>query len=701
MNKVRPIHLLHVQKGLNIYMINKFRKDKNSSANDEFNRELSHQLKDIYEHTSVPQSVDADILKAKLNYSFSSQKEKHAHSFKKLMPVFAVLLLTISLIPVSLFAIGHTRTKSSDNMSAASPSMRTANADNGVFRASALTANDISSDMSIYDYLRKIILTDQINNANSDAEVHEPYTLDQPIKLENDFKSLENASKGSELLCEDENYFYYIQNNSQLTLTQQLIIIDKKTYEKVNCMELESGTYNEMYLYNSMLIIVADNNNDYISIKTSEDEYGQIFEDEESSVISVYDVSSVNSPKKVLTFAQQGELATTTMMDSKIITISKKKVVADLSNQNTPLSLYVPFICKNESSPSAVNDISVLDTSRKNTYYTISVIDTSDSNANISTKSFLGDVKNYFISESGIFISYTNTDYKTVVERIPLSEPKDTDSVHAENKNKNTVIFEENFDNELFFNENDGNIFVTSSRQASYGYEGIMYVLNSDNISEYTKFKAHTGSEIACVSYFDDTIYWVPQNGFASIMVLDISDIQNISVVNKVSLSSSIEYIYKLSDNYILGVGYSNQSGSENKITLSLFNVENKYEPYFINGVSLGNNQSLSDIYYDFRALKSYDYNGITIIGCPVNLFTASETDLLIEDNLDFCGIYLFVAKQSGLRNIIALAHTDEQDVYHQINRWSIVGDKVFAFSDYKMTVNSVENGRKISETFF
>lgn len=663
-------------------MMNKKRKDKDFVKGDNFTEKLSNDLKDLYEHTNVPQSINADMLSAKMKYALS-ENARRRHYVRRLVPVFAAFVLVISLIPVSLFAMKHTfEVNGAKNTSAAQS--------RDVFSARALTTSDISSDMSIYDYLRKIISADQLEADKLNEDVHEPYTLEQPIKLESDFKSLENASNGSDLLCEDENYFYYIQNKSQQTLTQSLLIIDKNSYDMVSSVQLEPGTYNEMYLKGSYLIIIADNNNDYVSVSTSDSDYDRIFKDEASTVITVYDVSSPQNPKISRSFSQQGELMMTNITDSKIITLSKKKVTADLTDKNTPLELYVPFVCDSQGTPVPVNDISVLTTSRKNTYCTVSVFDLNNPDSQAVVKSFLGDITDYYVGESGLYFSYTNSDFKTVIERIPFDE-------HS----SNSVVLEETLSEEMFFNESDGKVFVTSGRNASYGYEGIMYVLDSENLSQYSKFTAQTGSEISWVTYFDDTVYWLPKNGFSSIIVLDISDTQNIKLVNRVTMSGSMEYIYKLSDRLMLGVGYSNQSSNENKITLSLFNIDDRHNPYFINGVSLGNGQSFSDIYYDFRALKSYEYDNFALIGCPINLFTASDSALLFEENLNFCGIYLFTATQNGLKNIIALGHTDSEGVYHQINRWAVVDDKVFTFSDRKMTVNSVSNGLKIAETTF
>lgn len=253
----------------------------------------------------------------------------------------------------------------------------------------------------------------------------------------------------------------------------------------------------------------------------------------------------------------------------------------------------------------------------------------------------------------------------------------------------------------MFFNEKDGKLYVSGYRKTSYGYDGELCVFDIETLAPYSKISVPMSGELTWVNYLNDAVYWLPKGGISSVIVIDTSRPDEMTVAKRMPLSGSMEYIYNLSDELMLGIGYSNNDNYDSKITLSLFDVSDIYNPEFINGVALGNQQSFSDMYYDFRSLRTYKYNDFLLTGCPINLFTASSNELMFDENFDFCGIYLFTATEERLQNIIALAHTDENGNAHQIYRWSVVDDKIYTFSDHKMMVNSVQNGKRVGEVIF
>lgn len=371
-------------------MINKNKKRRKNEFPTEFSEHLSERLGNIYNRTDVPASVSADILKAKTKYALNEKKQKN--SFRRYAPAFAMLLFTIVVFPVATVFL---KAVDSDNVYGETDGKYVSNASSHpaqIMMCSDITASRIVENGSLgnHEYLRRLIAASQLK-AGSDAKYseHESYDMEQPMKLENNFTAPESARESSDILREDEKFFYYIKNDSQQTLEQKLLIIDKVSAEIISSVSLEAGTYNEMYLYDNKLAVISNNNDDYISVNSGDTKYKRLFSDEDSTTITVYDVADVKNPKKLRAFSQQGESVTTKIIDGKIVMISKRKITADVSGENAEKENFLPFTYDSlDDSISPINDISVCRTDKLDTYFAISEIDLNDLTSPVFSKAF-------------------------------------------------------------------------------------------------------------------------------------------------------------------------------------------------------------------------------------------------------------------------------------------------------------------------
>lgn len=442
--------------------------------------------------------------------------------------------------------------------------------------------------------------------------------------------------------------------------------------------EKPSDTENvyDIYVYKNILAV---NTEKYEYHNKNTDDY---YDADVSTLVYLYDISDVTSPKKINSFGQSGTYISSRMIGNQLYLVTNDMIY---SNECKDDSDYLPYVCNgkdSEKEPMKLSDISYGTSPSESGYLVISIIDVENAKKTTDTKAVFGAGTDMYCNKKNMYITMNewqwngfkdnseHIDTKTQIVKVNFSEGDIKFTAECEVPG--------NTHNQFSMDEKDGNLRVATTSYNEKGNEvNNLFVLdeNLNKIGEVTGFAED--ESIKAVRFMGDMAYVITYEETDPLFVIDLSVPTNPQIKGEVKISGFSSLLVPVDENTLLGIGYSTHTGEFSEVTdgvkFALFDISNPQKPAVLDSYVL--KYATSDAQYNHHALLVNPQAGYYAIP-----YQRWDDEKAIDEN----GV-ITIEIENGKINV---ANNFSIDSDENIIRCTYVDDNLYAF-DYSGNVYS------------
>lgn len=441
--------------------------------------------------------------------------------------------------------------------------------------------------------------------------------------------------------------------------------------------EKPSDTENvyDIYVYKNILAVNTEKY-EYRN-KNAEDYYADV-----STLVYLYDISDVSSPKKMNSFEQSGTYISSRMIGNQLYLVTNDMIYSDECKDDSD---YVPYVCNGKDSerePMKLSDISYGASPSESGYLVISIIDVENAKKTTDTKAVFGAGTDMYCNKKNMYITMNewqwngfkddseHIDTKTQIVKVNFSEGDIKFTAECEVPG--------NTHNQFSMDEKDGNLRVATTSYNEKGNEvNNLFVLdeNLNKIGEVTGFAED--ESIKAVRFMGDMAYVITYEETDPLFVIDLSVPTNPQMKGEVKISGFSSLLVPVDENTLLGIGYSTHTGEFSEVTdgvkFALFDISNPQKPAVLDSYVL--KYATSDAQYNHHALLVNPQAGYYAI--PYQRWNYEKA---IDENA-----VIKIEIENGKINVANNFNIDSDE---NIIRCTYVDDNLYAF-DYSGNVYS------------
>lgn len=426
------------------------------------------------------------------------------------------------------------------------------------------------------------------------------------------YQQYQNVNEGDLVKNNGEYIFHYSQENgiirifdkkgSLVSLIKDFemsnIVIEDSTQEADEEVDLsEEFMLREFYLYKDKLIA-----NSVMYIYNT---YGMV---EESTKITIYDISDIKKPTAIKSFTQSGALVSSRMIDDTLYIISNQMVIDSNCKSDND---YLPYTCEDDGENQYLSLKSIAycpNNKDQSNYLVASAINVGTCEKSAKTKAILGGGTNIYCNENNLYIAVENFVYnysgsgtgELTIIKASLS-PNSIDFV-ATGKVEGYV------DNQFQMDEKDGNLRIATTVLENNGNQSNnIYVLDKDLKVIGSLKNIAKGESIKAVRFIGNTAYMITYHQIDPLFVIDLTDPTKPALKGEVKISGFSSLLVPVESNKLLGIGYETKMVNGNETVLGLklvlFDVSNPQKPTILD----------TKVFEGYNSVTQYNHHGLVV----------------------------------------------------------------------------------------
>ena len=532
----------------------------------------------------------------------------------------------------------------------------------------------------------------------------------------------------------DGDYIYSLSED-------KVIITDVKDETEIKiAAEIEPKDSNtipsDLILYNDKLIVISE------KTKSRSSSY-YYYNNRNSTVVTVYDISDREQPKKIKDYQLEQPYYTSRCIDGRLYVISS----GYLKEENDEIVTYYYEDGKQiDPGYKNIKRIKDIDTTDQTI---LSMLDLNNINESVKVNSYLMNVENAYVSENNIYLleekyggSYSNpkvssifglkgilgafeyedsNDYGTYTY-IYKFNLLDDGSIQYDKKarEKGQTI------NQFSIDEYEGNL-----RVALYNSKGSRIVIFNDEMKKIGETeKLAEGEKMYSSRFLGDRAYLVTYKTIDPLFVIDLSNPENPQVLGELKIPGYSTYLHPYDENHLIGIGMQTEekvnrdsSGRVRSTTatitgmkMALFDVTDVNNPIQISDTIIGDRRTTSAILTNHKALLFSKEKELLAI--PVNNYTedfeiensSDEYESIVNSYTNYKKEYVsegyFVYNinlTDGFTLKGTITHDKTKSKYSYYNasrllRGLYIDDNLYTVSEDYIKVNSLDDLQEISQ---
>ena len=532
----------------------------------------------------------------------------------------------------------------------------------------------------------------------------------------------------------DGDYIYSLSED-------KVIITDVKDETQIKiAAEIEPKDSNtipsDLILYNDKLIVISE------KTKSTSSSY-YYYNNRNSTVVTVYDISDREKPKKIKDYQLEQPYYTSRCIDGRLYVISS----GYLKEENDEIiTYYYEDGKKVDPGYKNIKRIKDIDTTDQTI---LSMLDLNNIEDTVKVNSYLMDVENAYVSENNIYLleekyggSYSNpkvssifglkgilgafeyedsNDYGTYTY-IYKFNLLDDGSIQYDKKarEKGQTI------NQFSIDEYEGNL-----RVALYNSKGSRIVIFNDEMKKIGETeKLAEGEKMYSSRFLGDRVYLVTYKTIDPLFVIDLSNPENPQVLGELKIPGYSTYLHPYDENHLIGIGMQTEekvnrdsSGRVRSTTatitgmkMALFDVTDVNNPIQISDTIIGDSRTTSAILTNHKALLFSKEKELLAI--PVNNYTedfeiensSDEYESIVNSYTNYKKEYVsegyFVYNinlTDGFTLKGTITHDKTKSKYSYYNtsrllRGLYIDDNLYTVSEDYIKVNSLDDLQEISQ---
>ena len=526
-------------------------------------------------------------------------------------------------------------------------------------------------------------------------------------------------------LSEDKVVITDVKDETQIKIASEIKPEDSNTIPS------------DLILYNNKLIVISE------KMKYSSSYY-YYYNNRNSTVVTVYDISDREQPKKIKDYQLEQPYYTSRCIDGRLYVISS----GYLKEENDEIVTYYYEDGKQiDSGYKNIKRIKDIDTTDQTI---LSMLDLNNINESVKVNSYLMDVENAYVSENNIYLleekydgSYSNPKISSIFGlKGILGVFEDDDEEY--DYGSYTYIYKFNlledgsiqYDkkakekgqtiNQFSIDEYEGNL-----RVALYNSEGSRIVIFNDEMKKIGETeKLAEGEKMYSSRFLGDRAYLVTYKTIDPLFVIDLSNPENPQVLGELKIPGYSTYLHPYDENHLIGIGMQTEekvnrdsSGRVRSTTatitgmkMALFDVTDVNNPIQISDTIIGDSRTTSAILTNHKALLFSKEKELLAI--PVNNYTedfeiensSDEYESMVSSYTNYKKEYVsegyFVYNinlTDGFTLKGTITHDKTKSKYFYYNtsrllRGLYIDDNLYTVSEDYIKVNSLDDLQEISQ---
>lgn len=507
-----------------------------------------------------------------------------------------------------------------------------------------------------YDFTMKGEIADESLSMNSSTSPNHAQTYLQD-------KNVDEA----DTIKTDGKYIYVASSFSNIV---NIFVAKGKDAKHVASVDVGSMEIYDFFIHNNKLIVNA--------VKYQEKK--------DITNVIIYDISDINSIKKLKSFGQSGYYVSSRMIGDDLYIVS---------NQYIRTCKDIPYVVYNdkEEKVGCESIVSVVSPSEPN-FMIVSYVDTENLKSDTQTRAIIGASENIYCNESNMYIE---TPVFSMISNLPYdgeesafdgqSFDSETEIVKVSLNKGITFTATAKIDGTVYsqyaMNEQNGNLRVATT---SYDKDGEqinnVFVLdeNLKKIGEITGF-GKTES-IKAVQYVGDYAYVITYEITDPLFVIDLSNPKSPKILGECKIDGFSKMLVPVGDDKLLGIGVYTQEEDyiedmevEEGIKLVLFDISDKTNPTVLDEQIFKGYSSNAQ--YNPKALLVDNENGEYIIPYECWMFSYWAEDRDFDESKT--GIISFKINGDKIE-IINESKIKLDDDYEYCERCTFVDDHIYMF---------------------
>ncbi len=533
----------------------------------------------------------------------------------------------------------------------------------------------------------------------------------------------------------DGDYIYSLSED-------KVVITDVKDETQIKiASEIEPEDSNtipsDLILYNDKLIVISE------KMKYSSSYY-YYYNNRNSTVVTVYDISDREQPKKIKDYQLEQPYYTSRCIDGRLYVISS----GYLKEENDEIVTYYYEDGKQiDPGYKNIKRIKDIDTTDQTI---LSMLDLNNINKTVKVNSYLMNVENAYVSENNIYLleekydgSYSNPKISSIFGlKGILGAFEDDDEEY--DYGRYTYIYKFNllddgsiqYDkkakekgqtiNQFSIDEYEGNL-----RVALYNSEGSRIVIFNDEMKKIGETeKLAEGEKMYSSRFLGDRAYLVTYKTIDPLFVIDLSNPEKPQVLGELKIPGYSTYLHPYDENHLIGIGMQTEekvnrdsSGRVRSTTatitgmkMALFDVTDVNNPIQISDTIIGDRRTTSAILTNHKALLFSKEKELLAI--PVNNYTedfeiensSDEYESIVNSYTNYKKEYVsegyFVYNinlTDGFTLKGTITHDKTKSKYSYYNtsrllRGLYIDDNLYTVSEDYIKVNSLDDLQEISQ---
>jgi uncharacterized secreted protein with C-terminal beta-propeller domain len=684
-------------------------------------------IKEKIENATLPKPewLEEEDIKEKLKNVKQDKKHfTHTKAFKGIMGVAACLVIAILCLKMNLPTTQNAVAIHSSESSTQPVTQSTQGTQSTPASTSAITCfNDYDEVKQTMEQLitqnsnlQDSVKGNEVASEEVDGVIYEALDTASTAsagassyaKTYNQVETVEEA----DIIKNDGKYIYYVQNNIIIIYsavdgkTEVVSKIEDYSYEnqeETNDDENFGFQYIEdIFLYNNRLIV-----------NVSSDIYNnKIWRDYTETVI--YDMSKIETPKKLKTFKQSGCYNSSRMIGQQLYLISTDGI----QNVCKDLTSYVPCISEDDENTTAIaaTDIAYVNDADESSYLVISSIDMDSCKKTTNTKAVLGGSSNIYCNENDLFITqtkYNDTNYTdketTTSETTATTTQTQEDTTSNSEELADADIAIDSFrtaeteilkitlgkediqftatakvDGYLYsqfaLDEQDGYLRVATTSKNKKGTDiNNLYILDS-NLELTGKVTGFAKNEsIKAVRYIGDMAYVITYEETDPLFIIDLSNPKKPEITGQVKITGFSTLLVPIDENTLLGIGYNTEQGEEmevvtNGIKFALFDISDSNHPKVIT----------SEVVSDVESVVQDNYKALVVNRAEG--YFAIPYEKYVQDTWS-TGVLTFEVKDNKVQITNQL---EAKNLDNSVVRCTYIDDYLYAI-DYSGNITSFQ----------
>ena len=459
--------------------------------------------------------------------------------------------------------------------------------------------DDFQNKMSSYDILRGFIRED-VAVAEMDLGSNIQYGFND--EGSDDYSETNNQVIGVDEMdnvVTDGKYIYSLDDNGvniTLAYTNVLGVEALSNFMNID-YEVVTGecqpqiNVEGLYVDDDYLVVIGSEVTNVCSeIEVPEEDPNYDLKSVQSIIVRVYSIDDDFFLESE--YAVSGRFLGTRKIDDNLIVVTN--TFLPLEKDDIVIDDYLPFYQANGVKVNAeYEDIIYTEGTYPNSYTSFYSLDLDHNQVDMEI--ILGDrAYNLYVSSNNIYLAGTIYYFAPMAELInledPISETKTAIqkiAINGANLNYDSMGVVEGYTlNQFSMDEYKGNLRIATTSSGSDSINNRLFVLDED-LDEISKIEnlGKVGERIKSVRFVEDYGYVVTFLQTDPFYIINMVNSKLPYVEGELEIPGFSSYLQPLNNNYMLGIGFGDNSGGTNGLKLSIYDISNKTTPVIFSEV--------------------------------------------------------------------------------------------------------------------